>query len=54
MPYGVPKSSGGDSPENERKMARCVRRVMSSQSVDKESAIRICKSSLYGKRKRRD
>jgi hypothetical protein len=45
MPYGFPKSKGGDSPENDAKMERCVRDVM-AKGKDKESAIRICKVAI--------
>lgn len=45
MPYGFPKRYGGDSPENDAKMADCVNRVVAS-GRDKQSAIRICKASL--------
>jgi hypothetical protein len=47
MPYGISKSHGGDSPANDAKMERCVRDVMKG-GKSKESAIRICKSSLFG------
>jgi hypothetical protein len=45
-PYGIPKEHGGDSPENVAKMEKCVRDVM-KQGKDKESAIRICKNSVF-------
>ncbi len=48
MPYGIPKDKGGDSKENDSKMERCVQHVMQRQKVSKESAIRICKQSLFG------
>lgn len=51
MPYGVPKRKGGDSAENTEKMERCVQSIMEKQDVDKETAIRICKDSLFGRRK---
>lgn len=51
MPYGVPKEKGGDSPANEKKMSRCVSHVMGKQGVDKVAAIRICKASLYGRKR---
>lgn len=47
MPYGIPKSKGGDSAENVARMERCVQRVMESGKSE-ESAIRICKDSLFG------
>lgn len=45
MPYGIPKEH--DTPENNDKMERCVERVM-EKGKPKESAIRICKVSLFG------
>lgn len=45
--YGIPKDAGGDSPENMDKMHRCVEKVQKG-GKDKESAIRICKSSMFG------
>lgn len=45
MPYGVPKSKGGDSLENDARMEACISKVM-KQGHDKESAVRICKTSL--------
>lgn len=50
MPYGVRKDKGGDSQANDQKMERCVQAVMQKQGVDKVSAIRICKQSLFGKK----
>lgn len=47
MPYGVPKEHGGDTPENDQKMERCVASVM-KDGHSKASAIRICKSSMFG------
>lgn len=47
MPYGIPKDAGGDSPDNVEKMHRCVESVMQT-GKSKESAIRICKSSMFG------
>lgn len=46
MPYGVPKSKGGDSTRNVAKMESCVSQVMAKQGVDKARAIAICKKSL--------
>lgn len=45
MPYGVAKDVGGDSPSNDSLMEKCVIQVM-RQGKDKETAIRICKSSI--------
>ena len=52
MPYGVRKDKGGDSAANDAKMERCVAHVMSRQGVSKEAAIRICKVSIFGRKKR--
>ena len=51
MPYGMPKSMGGDNAENDAKMERCVTSVMKT-GKSKESAIRICKVALMRKAKR--
>ena len=51
MPYGIPKEKGGDSPENDRKMEDCVHSIMKKQGISKQRAIRICKDSLFGKKK---
>ena len=53
MPYGIAKDKGGDSPENDAKMERCVRSVMSRKDVSKESAIKICKSSIFSSKRKR-
>lgn len=45
MPYGVDKSMGGDSPENDSWMEKCVSKVMKS-GKDKGSAVAICKSTM--------
>jgi uncharacterized protein YoaH (UPF0181 family) len=45
MPYGMPKSQGGDTPAVDAKMERCVQQVM-AQGKSKESAIRICKAAM--------
>ena len=45
--YGIPKDAGGDSPSNTSRMERCVEKVMAS-GKSKESAIRICKTSMFG------
>lgn len=50
MPYGIAKSKGGDSTSNVERMERCVKAIMRKQDVSKESAIRICKQSLFGKK----
>jgi len=44
MPYGLPKSIGGDSPSNVKWMENCVTKL--SKTKDKNSAIAICKSQL--------
>lgn len=47
MPYGIPASKGGDSPENVAKMDRCVASVQEKQpGLSDSSAIAICKASL--------
>lgn len=51
MPYGIPKSAGGDSTRNVAKMESCVQQVMQNSKVTEQSAIRICKSRLYGSNK---
>lgn len=48
--YGIPKSHGGDSAANVKKMESCVADVM-ADGKSKESAIRICKASLFGDKK---
>lgn len=52
MPYGVSKKAGGDSPENDAKMERCVADLQ-RKGYDKVAAIRICKSSIQGDSKPR-
>lgn len=47
MPYGVPHEHGGDTPENDARMERCIDSVMKS-GHGKVAAIKICKSSLFG------
>lgn len=58
MPYGISKSSGGDSPDNVAKMESCVKKIMKrnkgKKSFKKENAIRICKSSLFAAKKLRE
>lgn len=49
MPYGVRKDKGGDSLRNDARMEACVGAVM-AKGQDKESAIRICKVRLFGKK----
>ena len=51
MPYGIPKTAGGDSTRNVAKMESCVQQVMKGSKVPEESAIRICKTRLYGANK---
>lgn len=50
MPYNIPKSKGGDSKKNVKKMESCVKRVMGQHSDEKgfakSNAIAICKKSL--------
>lgn len=45
MPYGIDKDLGGDSPENDTWMEKCVTKVM-KQGKDKGSAIAICKTTF--------
>ena len=51
MPYGVPKSKGGDSAQNDAKMERCIASVMKN-GTPKLNAILICKASIFGKGKK--
>ena len=51
MPYGIPKTAGGDTTRNVAKMESCVQQVMKGSKVDESSAIRICKTRLYGSNK---
>lgn len=53
MPYGIPKSKGGDTTRNVGKMESCVQSVMKGSRVNEQSAIRICKSRLFGSNKSR-
>jgi hypothetical protein len=51
MPYGMPKELGGDSPENDSWMERCVKRVSPQKDKEgkeygKDKAIAICKSTF--------
>ena len=50
MPYGVPKSKGGDTPDNTARMDRCVQHLQ-TQGHSKLSSIRICKKTLFGSKK---
>jgi ribosomal protein S7 len=45
MPYGVDKDIGGDSPENDKWMENCVKKVMAT-GKEKSNAVAICKSTL--------
>lgn len=49
MPYGIPKDAGGDSPENVAKMETCIKKVM-KKGMEKDSAIRVCKVSMFSSR----
>jgi hypothetical protein len=53
LPYGISKKHGGDSLENVAKVKSCVDQVMKRDGVSKESAIRICKDSIFGGKKKR-
>ena len=47
MPYGLSKDIGGDTPELDAKMARCIAEVMAKDpKLSKQSVIRICKASI--------
>jgi hypothetical protein len=48
-PYGIQKEQGGDSPENDTWMEKCVSSVMDS-GKSKGSAIAICKTQLKKKK----
>ena len=48
MPYGMPKSMGGDSPKNDAKMEKMVSAIEAT-GQDKVSAIKIAKASLEKK-----
>lgn len=45
MPYGISKKVGGDTPNTDAKMERCVAQVQ-AKGEDKVSAIRICKAQI--------
>lgn len=45
MPYGLPKSIGGDSKKNDAKMEKMVSAIQAS-GKDKVSAIKIAKASM--------
>ena len=45
--YGIPKDAGGDRAVNVGKMENCVTK-MTTSGKSKESAIRICKTSIFG------
>jgi hypothetical protein len=47
VPYGISKEHGGDSQKNDARMERCVDAVM-KKGHSKSSAVRICKSSMFG------
>lgn len=53
MPYGVPKEFGGDTPENDAKMEKCIAGVM-EDGVEKEAAIKICKDRLFSHKEKDD
>jgi len=47
MPYGLPKSTGGDSPSNIKKMEECIKSVKKKNpDYDKVRCIRICKAGI--------
>lgn len=45
MPYGISKKVGGDTPNTDAKMERCVQQIM-AKGADKVTAIRECKASI--------
>jgi hypothetical protein len=45
MPYGIATKLGGDTPNTDAKMERCVAQVQ-AQGHDKVSAIKICKAAI--------
>jgi len=49
MPYGLNKKKGGDTPQNDAWMERCVSAVM-AKGEDKLSAILICKAQFNKKK----
>jgi hypothetical protein len=56
MPYGIPKSRGGDSKENVGKMEKCVNDIhgtnkKTGKSYTKGEKIAICKAQLFGDKK---
>jgi hypothetical protein len=55
MPYGISKKLGGDTPEVDARMERCVQKVM-AEGHSKVSAVLICKASIQkglGNRRRK-
>jgi hypothetical protein len=55
MPYGIDKKHGGDSPENVKKMERCVSGISDTNKrtgkpYTKSEKIAICKSRLFKKK----
>lgn len=52
MPYGISKEHGGDNLENVTKMESCVKSVK-AQGQSESSAIAICKSQLFPKKKKK-
>ena len=48
MPYGIAKKLGGDTPEVDARMERCVEKVM-GEGHGKIAAIAICKFSIQNK-----
>lgn len=43
MPYGM---KGGDTPQTDAKMERCITQVMAGGKRTKVEAIKICKASI--------
>jgi hypothetical protein len=45
VPYGISHKVGGDTPNTDAKMERCVAQIV-AQGRDKVSAIKICKAAI--------
>ena len=50
MPYGVPRSAGGDTAANDARVERCVKRLQ-AKGYSKVSSIKLCKASMFGRKK---
>lgn len=45
VPYGLPRSQGGDTPEKDAKMERCIADLQ-AKGYPKLKALLICKASI--------